>query len=382
MAVSRRRPVETDRLRKIAEQFHLYGDLVEIVPYGRGHINDTYLMTINQAGRPVRYILQRLNTDVFRSPAAVMDNIARVTAHIARKLANEGCPDPSRRTLTMVPCRDGRRWLDDPDGAFRCYLFIEGARTFDQVETVQQAEAAARAVGRFQQQLVDFPLDQLVETIPNFHHTRRRFEAFRRAWAADPMGRAEQCRPEIEFALARESIVDVLLQGEASGELPRRVTHNDTKLNNVMLDDATGEGVCVIDLDTVMPGLVLYDFGDLCRTATRPTLEDEVQLERVQMRREMFEAIVRGYWSTAGTFLTRAEITWLAFSARLITFEIGLRFLTDYLEGDVYFKTHRPGHNLDRCRVQFRMVESFERNAAWMEDLVARTAATSPGDPS
>jgi len=379
VAVSRRQPVETDRLRKTAEQFQLYGDLVEIVPYGRGHINDTYLVTVNQAGRPVRYILQRLNTDVFPFPAAVMDNIARVTAHIARKLADEGCPDPSRRTLTMVPCRDGRRWLDAPHGAFRCYLFIEGARTFDQVETVQQAEAAARAVGRFQQQLADFPLDQLAETIPNFHHTRNRFEAFRRAWTTDPVGRAGHCRPEIEFALAREPIVDVLLREEASGQIPRRVTHNDCKLNNVMIDDLTGEGLCMIDLDTVMPGLVLYDFGDLCRTATRSTLEDEVQLERVQMRREMFEAIVHGYWFTAGTFLTRAEITWLAFSARLITFEIGLRFLTDYLEGDVYFKTRRPGHNLDRCRVQFRMVESFEHHAAWMEELVERYAALPPG---
>lgn len=360
-----------ERLRDIVAKFALFGDIGPVAPYGSGHINDTFAVEVRQAGAPLRYILQRLNTAVFRDPAAVMRNIKRVTSHLAARWRRHGVADASRRTLTPLPTRRGDLWMDEPDGAWRMYLFIEGARTYDQIETPLQAAAAARAFGEFQLQLADLPPAELAETIPGFHDTPARFAALKAAIEADEVGRAATAGPEIEFAMARASIVGRLLAEQAAGRLPLRVTHNDTKLNNVMLDDATGEGVCVIDLDTVMPGLVLYDFGDMCRTATRPTPEDEQDLERVVMRRDMFAALVDGYLAAAAGFLVPAEAELLAFSARLITFEIGVRFLTDFLRGDVYFKTRRPNHNLDRCRVQFRMVRSFEENEAWMADTVA-----------
>jgi Ser/Thr protein kinase RdoA (MazF antagonist) len=248
------------------------------------------------------------------------------------------------------------------------YVFIEEARTYDRIESAEQAREAAKAFGRFQGMLADLPGPGLTETIPDFHHTRARFDAFVRALDSDSENRAKDIRPEIEFAMAREPMVDVLLDRIASGELTERITHNDTKLNNVMIDDKTGEGICVIDLDTVMPGLVLYDFGDMVRTSTSPALEDEKDLSRVVMQMHMFEALTRGYLETAGSFLTPLEIELLPFSGKLITLEIGLRFLTDYLSGDIYFKTHRDGHNLDRCRTQFKLVQSIEEQ----EDLMAR----------
>ncbi|MCX7818415.1 MAG: aminoglycoside phosphotransferase family protein [Kiritimatiellae bacterium] len=364
----RRRPsVSPTRLRELASGFHIYGDIVSIEPYGSGHINDTFCVRVDQAGTPVRYVLQRLNTEIFRNPAAVMDNITRVTAHLAAQLQQEGAPEASRRTLTLVPARRGGVWCDEADGAWRCYLFIERARTWDEVQSPAQAAAAARAFAEFQRRLAGLPPPPLAETIPGFHDTPRRFRALQAAIAADPHNRAARAREEIAFALAHEAIVDRLERARADGRLPVRVTHNDTKLNNVMLDETTGEGICVIDLDTVMPGVVLYDFGDMCRTATRPTAEDERELARVRMRRDMYEALVRGYLEGGAAFLTAAEVELLAFSAQLITFEIGTRFLTDFLEGDVYFKTRRPEHNLDRCRVQFAMVRSFEENAEWMQ---------------
>ena len=369
-------------LRGLVGRFRIPGDIGAIEPYGSGHINDTYCVAVRQAGAPVRYILQRINTAIFKDPAALMDNVRRVTAHLAADLARRGAEDATRRCLTVVPTIDGASWLDDGTGAWRVYLFIEGARTFDQIETPAQAGAAARAFGEFQRRLADLPAPRLADTIPNFHHTRSRFDVLRAAIEADAHNRAASVRDAIGFALAREPVVDVLLRAQAAGTIPERVTHNDTKLNNVMLDDATGEGLCVIDLDTVMPGLVLYDFGDMCRTATRPTPEDERDLSRVRMVPGMFEALARGYLASAGSFLVPGEFDHLAFSARLITFEIGIRFLADHLQGDVYFKTHRPGQNADRCRCQFAMVESFERHEEWMNRLIADLRARGPEAPA
>lgn len=369
-------------LRGLARRFRIPGDIAGVAPYGSGHINDTYCVAANQAGAAVRYILQRINTAIFKDPASLMDNIGRVTAHLAARLARQGFPDASRRALTLVPTVEGAAWLPDDDDAWRVYLFIEGARTVDQIETPAQAEAAARAFGGFQRRLADLPAPRLADTIPDFHHTRRRFDTLRAAIEADAHDRAASVRAEIDFALAREPVVDVLLRAQASGAIPERVTHNDTKLNNVMLDDATGDGICVIDLDTVMPGLALYDFGDMCRTATRPTPEDERDLSKVAMMPEMFRALARGYLASAGGFLVPAEIDRLAFSARLITFEIGIRFLADYLQGDIYFKTRRPGQNVDRCRVQFAMVGSFERNEESMHRWIAELLARGPEAPA
>jgi Ser/Thr protein kinase RdoA (MazF antagonist) len=246
------------------------------------------------------------------------------------------------------------------------YRFIENARSFDALDSPEQAYQAARAFGRFQQQLTSLPPPRLHDTISDFHNTPMRFAALERAIAADACGRAILAKPEIDFALARQSITTKLLDAS----LPERITHNDTKINNVLLDDSTNEGICVIDLDTVMPGLAPYDFGDMVRTATSPAAEDERDLSRVVMQFNFFEALVRGYLSSAGAFLTKEEKRLLAFSGKLITFEIGMRFLTDYLAGDTYYKVHRDGHNLDRCRTQFKLVESIERQEEKMNRFV------------
>lgn len=355
-------PVE---LRPVAEQFALYGDFVEAVPYGSGHINDTYAVVFDQAGTRVRYIFQRINHRVFQNPVALMENIARVTAHLRSKLRGAY----SRQALTLVPTRARRCYHQDAAGNYwRCYLFIEGARTYDAVETPRQAFEAARAFGRFQQLLADLPPPRLHETIPDFHHTPKRLAALEAAIAADVAGRVRACGPEIDFVMKRRDLTRALLDAG----LPERVTHNDTKLNNVMLDEVTGEGVCVIDLDTVMPGLALYDFGDQVRTTTSPAREDERDLSKVGLRREMFEALVRGYLESAGTFLTYDEKRLLVMAGKVITLEIGIRFLTDYLAGDVYFKVHRPHHNLDRCRTQFKLVESIEAQEPELTDWLKR----------
>lgn len=352
-------------VRAVARQFQIAGDYLGAEPYGSGHINDTYCVRYDQAGTPVRYVFQRVNHNVFKQPAALMDNVARVTRHLGAKIAEEA--DASRRVLTLVSARDGRPFYADAAGNhWRVYFFIEKARTYDAVESPQQAFQAARAFGQFQKLLADLPAPRLHDTIPDFHHTPRRFAALEKAIAADAAGRAKSAAAEIDFALRHKNITGVLLDAG----LPERVTHNDTKFNNVMLDDATGEGICVIDLDTVMPGLALYDFGDMIRTTTSPAKEDERDLSRVKMQFPMFEALVRGYLATASEFLTPAEKKFLAFSGKLITFEIGIRFLTDYLAGDVYFKVHREGHNLDRCRTQFKLVESIEQQEDAMNRLV------------
>lgn len=349
----------------IVRQFYIHGELRSAEPYGSGHINDTYRAVVDQAGTQNRYILQRINHGIFKQPVALMENILRVTQHVAVKLAGE--PEVSRRVLTLVPARSGQPYHQDEQGNYwRAYLFIERARTLDAVESQRQAYEAAKAFGQFQMLLSDLPLPRLSDTIPDFHHTPKRFAALERAIERDAHNRAAAARPEIELALQRASITSVLLDAR----LPERVTHNDTKLNNVMLDDTTGEGICVVDLDTLMPGLSLHDFGDMVRTTTSPAKEDERDLAKVTMQLPMFEALVRGYLASAGELLTGAEKQLLPFAGRLITFEIGIRFLTDFLDGDTYFKVHRDGHNLDRCRTQLKLVESIEQQEEAMTRVV------------
>jgi aminoglycoside phosphotransferase (APT) family kinase protein len=352
-------------VRAVARRFQIYGDFLSAAPYGSGHINDTYCVVFDQSGTQVRYLFQRINHLVFKNPVALMENVQRVTAHIAGKLAGE--PEASRRVLTVIPTQEGANYYREENGNYwRAYLFIEKARTYDTVESVTQAFEAAKAFGDFQKMLADLPAPRLHDTIPDFHHTPKRFAALEKAIEADSANRAKSARPEIDFALKHKGITARLLDAG----LPERVTHNDTKFNNVMLDDAGHHGVCVIDLDTVMPGLALYDFGDMVRTTTSPAKEDERDLTKVVMQFPMFEALARGYLTSAGGFLTPAEKQHLAFAGKLITFEIGIRFLTDYLAGDTYFKVHREGHNLDRCRTQFRLVESIEQQEEPMNKLV------------
>jgi Ser/Thr protein kinase RdoA (MazF antagonist) len=351
----------------VTRQFQLRGEFVSAAPYGTGHINDTYCAVFDQGGSRVRYIVQRINQNVFKNPPALMENVRRVTAHLAQKNADQS--DPLRRVLTLIPARAGAPFHCDAQGNhWRVYIFIEKARTFEAVESPQQAFEAAKAFGQFQKLLANLPAPRLNDTIPDFHHTPKRFAALERAIQADVANRAALAKAEIEFALRHKTITSVLLDAQ----LPERVTHNDTKFNNVMLDDATGEGICVIDLDTVMPGLALYDFGDMVRTATSPAKEDEQDLSKVTMQFPMFEALARGYLASAAEFLTPAEKRLLPSSGKLITFEIGIRFLADFLAGDIYFKVHRDGHNLDRCRTQFKLVESIELQEAAMNKLVEK----------
>jgi Ser/Thr protein kinase RdoA (MazF antagonist) len=349
----------------VVRQFQVYGEFVSAEPYGSGHINESFRVVVQREDTARRFFTQRMNTAIFTRPVELMENIARVTGHLAAQFEQD--PDRDRRVLSLIPALDGRFWHEDADGGFwRTYQFVEGARTFDTLTSTEQAFQAAQAFGRFQQQLSTLSQPRLHDTIPDFHNTPKRFDALLRTIEADVAGRAILAKREIEFALARQSMTGVLM----AANLPERITHNDTKINNVLLDNATGEGICVIDLDTVMPGLAPYDFGDMVRTATSATAEDERDLSRVEMQFDFFAALVRGYLSTANAFLTREEKAHLAFAGKLITFEIGMRFLTDFLAGDAYFKVHRDGHNLDRCRTQFKLVESIERQEDAMNRFV------------
>jgi Ser/Thr protein kinase RdoA (MazF antagonist) len=356
-------------IRAAAEQFAVTGAFVDVIPWGNGHIHDTYRVEFDAAGRQEFHVLQRINTHVFPRVTELMENVARVTAHMEEYAAQKA--DNARRVSRLIPTRDGRTWIRDAQGeCWRMFGFIAGARSVDRVESAEQCYRAAQAFGEFQRHLIRLPQPRLHDTIPDFHHTPKRFAALERAIAADAAGRANTAKAEIEFALARKPITCLLLDAG----LPDRVTHNDTKINNVLLDELTGEALCVIDLDTVMPGLALYDFGDLVRTAASPAAEDERDLEKVFLRMDYYQALVEGYLSSAGAFLTARERELLAFSGKLITFEIGIRFLADYLNGDTYFKVHREGHNLDRCRTQFRLVASIENQEHQMKRLAAQPA--------
>jgi hypothetical protein len=348
-------------LKAIGDHFQIFGQFDDGKPYGTGHINDTFQVFYDQSGTRVPYVFQRLNHTIFTNPVGLMDNVERVCKHLKAKLADQ--LQASRRSLEFHACVDTGTFLYHDEGNdtyWRVYSFVDKARTFDVIETTDQAYQAARAFGAFQSALVDLPGDRLVETIPFFHDTPKRFQALENAIAADICGRVASASDEIAFAMAHREICGKLLDLHAEGTLPERITHNDCKLNNVLIDDATGEGICVIDLDTIMPGFVLYDFGDMIRTSTSPAAEDETDLSKVTMQMPMFQALARGYLEAAGEFLTDVERDLLPFGGKLITFTIGLRFLTDYLAGDTYFKIHRDGHNLDRCRTQFKLVESIE----------------------
>ncbi len=370
--MSRQNPNRHD-IPAIARNFEIFGEFLEFEPFGNGHINDTYAASYVQGGAVIRYIHQRVNHQVFKNPIAQMENIQRVTAHVRKKLRRTNRLRSTREILTVVSSRAGKPYFIDEDGNFwRTYVLIEGARSFDVANDPDQAFEAARAYGKFQRQLVDFPPPRLHEIIPDFHNTPKRVHSLEIAIREDVAKRVKGARKEIEFALKRKPSASRLLELMHAGAMPERVVHNDTKFNNVLLDDENGEGICVVDLDTVMPGLALYDFGDMVRSTTNSGAEDERDLKRIFMRPDLFEALLRGYLDEAGAFLTDAERKNLAFAGRLITYEIGVRFLTDHLSGDVYFKTHREGHNLDRAHTQFKLVESMEEQEAEMESLVAR----------
>ena len=359
-------------IESIAKHFGIDTELLDPKPLARGHINDTYILAGKKHGVTGRYVIQRINHTVFKDPASMMKNIIRVTEHIGAKMREIDAPLASRQ-LTVIGTDDGRGYYRDCDGNFwRVYNFIENAATRDSLESAELAYEAARMFGRFQRMLIDLPGPALHETIAGFHNTPRRFGAFQEVLAADTLNRSRDAKPEIDFVSENSGLCDVLLDLAGKGEIPVRIAHNDTKINNVMLDEKTNKGVCVIDLDTVMPGLSVYDFADMIRTATCSAAEDERDLSKVAVDISMFKALVRGFAAETSGFLTSVEKKHLVFAGKLITFEQLIRFLTDYLAGDVYYRISRQGHNLDRSRTQMKLLESIIEREEVMNELVER----------
>ena len=342
----------------IFKKFAVAGEFVSCKRYGEGHINDTFLLVVRDGDRQVRYILQRINDRLFTDVDKLMHNIALVTA-FCRKSVEERGGDPLRECLNIVPARDGKSFYFDGEHYFRVYVFIEGATTYQTVRSPRDFYESAVAFGKFADLLSDFDAGTLYEILPDFHNTRVRYENFLRAVRADVCGRKNSVQAEIDWVNAHADLCGKIVDKIASGEIPLRVTHNDTKLNNVMLDDATGKGLAVIDLDTVMPGSLCYDFGDSIRFGCNSAAEDEPDLSKVHFCFDLYEAYLQGYLSAVGGSITPAERENLPMGAVLMTYECGMRFLTDYLEGDTYFRTTRPGQNLDRAHTQFRLVDEM-----------------------
>ena len=352
------------KIEEAVVQFAAERSLEERRPYGNGHINDTFLLVYEMPdGTKKQYILQRMNHEIFRNPQQLMENIVNVTTYLREMIVSQG-GEPDRETLNVVKTRSGENYYQDSDGNYwRLFLFIERTICLEKVESAEDFYDSAVAFGNFQRMLADYPAETLHETIPNFHHTPSRFLAFQRAVREDKLGRAASVKAEIEFALAREKDTFVLTDLLAAGQLPLRVTHNDTKLNNILFDESSRKALCIIDLDTVMPGLSHYDFGDSIRFGASTGEEDEKDLSRVELDLSLFEVFTKGYLEGCGGRLTDKEIEMLPMGAKLMTYECGIRFLADHLEGDVYFKIHRDGHNLDRARTHFKLVADME--AKW-----------------
>ncbi len=360
-------------MKNINGKFRTEGEIAELVPYGNGHINDTYCITCRlENGGKKRYILQRMNKEIFPKPDELIENIAGVTGFLKKKIQENG-GDPDRETLTLVPTTEGKDYYQDQDGEnFRMYLMIEDAICLEAVEKPEDFYQSAVAFGHFQRLLADYPAATLHETIHNFHNTINRYENLMKAVKEDVCGRKKEVEKEISFAMDREKDCHVICDALEKGEIPLRVTHNDTKLNNVMMDKKTGKGICVIDLDTVMPGSALYDYGDSIRFGANTGAEDEKDLSLVGCDLALFEAYTKGFLEGCGGSLTRKEILLMPMGAKLMTLDCGMRFLTDYLQNDVYFKIHREKHNLDRARSQFKLVADMEEKWQQMNDIVAK----------
>ncbi len=359
-------------VRKITDRFLIDGQLVKTLTLVGGHIHDSCLASYLEDGRINTYVHQRINRNVFQDPVRLMDNVSRVVAHVRAKLERSNCVDMERRVLTLIPGREGKPYCIDKEGKYwRTYRYIENTLTHD-VVTPSLAHEAAAAFGNFVGLLQDLSGPRLHETIVNFHHTPKRYQDLCRAIDDDPHNRAETARSEIDFAVARQEMASILTDAQASGELPERIVHNDTKINNVLFDISSGKALCVIDLDTAMLGLMAYDFGDLVRTMTNPSREDERDLNQVHVDLPIFEAVTDGYLGSTRSFLDERELLFMVPAAIIMTYEAGIRFLTDYLQGDSYFKVDRPTHNLDRCRNQFKLISSMEAQRNAMEAIVKR----------
>ncbi len=361
-----------EQVIKTAQQFQSEGKLLDIKPHGNGHINDTYLLSYESENKDLqKIILQKMNRTVFPKPEEVMENVVGITGFLKEKITKNG-GNPYRETLTVIPAKDGKCYYEDEQGGFwRAYVFISDTFSYDLPDSKELFYESAYAFGNFQSMLADYPAETLHETIVNFHNTKARFAAFRKAVEDDVMGRAKDVQEEIRFVLGREETANYFSELLERGELPLRVTHNDTKLNNILMDE-NGKGICVVDLDTVMPGLAMNDFGDSIRSGASTGAEDETDLSKISCDMELFDIYTKGFIEGCGGKLTSREIELLPMGAKTMTYECGMRFLTDYLQGDVYFKIHRPEHNLDRCRTQFKLVADMEAKWDTMNEIVKK----------
>lgn len=363
-------------IKHVVEKFRFEGEYIAAEELTAGNINTTYKISCKRDdGSIINYVLQRINTNVFKDPEGLMNNVEAVTVHIANTLKEKGI-DSTRRVLRFIRTLDDKLLYASDGYHWRADNFIEGATAHNSITDPKHFYEAGRGFGQFQKYLFDFPADKLVETIPNFHNTKKRFETFKKSVAADPAGRVASVKEEIAFLLEREEKMGKIVDLIEAGELPLRVTHNDTKLNNVMIDDATGEAICVIDLDTVMPGSVLYDYGDAIRFGANTAAEDEDDTSLIGVNMELFRLFTDGFVSEVKDVLTANEIHYLPLGAWVMTAELVLRFLTDYIDGDVYFKIKKPGHNLIRTRAQKKLLEEMEKHydemVAYVDSLITK----------
>lgn len=360
-------------MKEIREAFAFEGELISQRSYGSGHINDTFLLVYKIGTMGIlKVILQKLNKGIFKNPVRIIENIDRVTTYLRESIKREQ-GDVYRETLTLIPTKDGKPYYLDSKGEYwRAYIFITDATSYDQVENPKDFYNSALAFGNFQRQLSNFPAKTLYETIPDFHNTKVRFHTFLQAVNEDPMGRAKNVEREIEFVKSRREDAFYLQNLVEKGEIPLRVTHNDTKLNNIMIDNKTHKGICVIDLDTVMPGLAINDFGDSIRFGANHGAEDERNLDEVYLEETLYDIYTKGFLEGVNGALTKKEIELLPLGAKAMTLECGIRFLTDYLNGDTYFKIHRPEHNLDRAKCQFKLLFDMEGKMDMMCSIVEK----------
>lgn len=362
--------IEASALKNIIEAFPFNGELTSIESTDTGLINSTYMLTFSDGNQDFQYVLQKINTNVFKKPDELMSNIMNVTGFLRNKINLSG-GNAARETLTFLYTKDNSPYyLDENGGCWRSYIYISKCYTCDKIDSEVKAFRSGKAFGKFQRMLSDYPAANLFETIPHFHDTPSRYSDLKNAVDENLSGRLQEIQAELSFALDREKDASKLVDLAAEGKIPMRVTHNDTKINNVLFDSITNEAICVIDLDTIMPGLSLYDFGDSIRSGAVTSDENEQDLNKYGLDINLFKSYTEGFLSEAGHALNEEEIANLAFSAKLMTLECGVRFLTDYLNGDTYFKTEYPKHNLVRCRTQFKLVEDIEKHMDEMNECV------------
>lgn len=360
-----------EKLLEIARSFGIEGELAGTNQFTSGHINSTYLAEFSAGETTEKYLIQKINVNVFKDPDVLMENIIGVTSFLRNKIAESG-GDTNRETLTFLKAKSGKYYHFDGSEYWRIYHFVDDTFTYDFIESSEAFEDSGRSFGRFQNLLKDYPSESLRETIPDFHNTPKRLENLEKAVSEDTANRVKDVKDEIAFALSRKEHAGKAVKLLHSGELPLRVTHNDTKINNILFDNKTKKGICVIDLDTIMPGLSLYDFGDAIRSGAANAPEDGEDLSKAGISLERYESYVRGYLSSCADSLTQKEIELLPYGAWLMTFECGVRFLTDYIQNDVYFKISYPTHNLVRARNQFQMVRKIEENEAALCEITKR----------